>query len=102
MGEDYTYHKITLGDTMGILDSIIRRGVENYSQNEMVGLPVPRSIRTVDSIMLHPEKCFSKAVFAQKQSALNKQRAQELDRYPGLHRKIREVFQKPTRASMRP
>jgi phosphoenolpyruvate carboxykinase (ATP) len=93
VGEDYTYHKIALGDTMGILDSVIRGGVEDYMINELVGLPVPRSIRTVDSILLHPEKTFNHAVFTEKQSSLDKQRALELDKYPRLNKKIREVFQ---------
>ena len=95
VGDDYTYHKITLGDTMSILDSILRGGVREYMKDELVGLPVPRAIRMVDSILMHPERTFAKAVFAEKQAALNQQRAEELDKYPGLHKRVREVFQKP-------
>jgi hypothetical protein len=54
---------------------------------------VPRALRTVDSILVHPEKTFSKAIFAEKQAALNKQRADELDKYPRLDKQIRQVFQ---------
>jgi phosphoenolpyruvate carboxykinase (ATP) len=96
IGDGATYHDINLGDTMGILDSVIRKGFgeNDWIKDEKVGLPVPRAIRTVDSILVHPEKTFSKAVFAELQGSLDKQRAQELDKYPRLEKRIRQVFQK--------
>ena len=58
---------------------------------------VPRSIRAVDSILMRPEKLFSAADFDARQRALDRQRAEYMDNYPGLDPQIAAVFQ--TRAA---
>ncbi|MEW6752174.1 MAG: phosphoenolpyruvate carboxykinase (ATP) [Candidatus Latescibacterota bacterium] len=92
VGEGSNYHDISLQDTMGVLDSVLRGGLEDWIASEATGLTIPRSIRLVDSILLHPEKLFPAAEFAQKQEALRKQRIEVMDRYPDLHPDIRAVF----------
>ena len=59
---------------------------------------VPRSIRAVDSILMHPEKLFSAADFEARQQALDRQRAEYMDNYPGLDPQIKAVFQNKSMA----
>jgi phosphoenolpyruvate carboxykinase (ATP) len=94
VGEGERYRDIALADTMGILDSVLRGGLEDWTISEGTGLPVPRSVRLVDSILMHPAKLYLHADFEQKQKALDKERAEFIDRFPGLHKKIKAVFQK--------
>ena len=94
IGEGYAIHDISLGDTMGILDSVLRGGLEDWLPSEKTGLPVPRSVRLVDSILLHPERLYSRGEFERRQTALDRQRAEFMDRFPGLDPKIKAVFQK--------
>jgi phosphoenolpyruvate carboxykinase (ATP) len=94
VGEGEHFRDINLADTMGILDSVLRGGLEDWMLSEGTGLPVPRSVRSVDSILMHPAKLFLHADFEKKQKALDRQRAEFLDQYPGLHPKIKAVFQK--------
>ena len=94
VGEGPTMRDIRLGDTMGVLDSVLRGGLEDWSPSERTGLTVPRSVRLVDSILLHPERLFTRAEFERRQKTLNHQRAEFIDRYPKLNPKIKAVFQK--------
>jgi phosphoenolpyruvate carboxykinase (ATP) len=94
VGEGEHFRDINLADTMGILDSVLRGGLEDWMESEGTGLTVPRSVRAVDSILLHPAKLYLHAEFEKQQQALDKQRAEFLDRYPGLNPKIKAVFQK--------
>jgi phosphoenolpyruvate carboxykinase (ATP) len=84
---------IRLSDTMGILDSVIRGGLEDWTVSERTGLPVPRSIRLADSILVHPERLFAVADFEQRQRAMDRHRSEYVNRFPGLHPDIRGVFQ---------
>jgi phosphoenolpyruvate carboxykinase (ATP) len=93
VGEGTSYKDITLTDTMGILDSLFRGGAEEWHLSAQTGLLVPRSVRAVDSILMRPEKLFPAADFAARQRALDRQRAEYLDNYPGLDPRITEVFQ---------
>jgi phosphoenolpyruvate carboxykinase (ATP) len=93
IGEGVSYKDITLADTMGILDSLFRGGAEEWLPSPKTGLVVPRSVRVVDSILMRPEKLFAAADFAARQRALDRQRAEYLDNYPGLDPKIKAVFQ---------
>jgi len=93
IGERDRYHNISLQDTMGILDSILRCGLEDWVESKETGLIVPKSIRTVDSILMHPEKLYPSLEFKKIQEELNKQRAETLDKYPGLDKKVKVVFQ---------
>ena len=54
---------------------------------------IPRSIRAVDSILMRPEKLFLAADFEARQRALDRQRAEFMDNYPGLDPQIKAVFQ---------
>lgn len=94
VGEGHAMHDIGLGDTMGILDSVLRGGLEDWVLSDRTGLMVPRSVRLVDSILLHPERLYSHSQFETRQKALDRQRAEFADRFPGLNPKIRAVFQK--------
>ena len=93
VGEGASYKDITLADTMGILDSLFRGGAEEWVPSPKTGLVIPRSIRAVDSILMRPEKLFAAADFAARQRALDRQRAEYLENYPGLDAKIKAVFQ---------
>jgi phosphoenolpyruvate carboxykinase (ATP) len=85
---------IRLADTMGVLDSVLRGGLEDWSLSERTGLTVPRSVRAIDSILLHPERLYPGSGFEQRQRALDRQRAECIDRFPELHPQIKAVFQK--------
>jgi phosphoenolpyruvate carboxykinase (ATP) len=93
VGEGSTYKDITLGDTMGILDSLFRGGADEWHFSPKTGLIVPTSVRAVDSILMHPEKLFPAADFDARQQALDRQRAEYMDNYPGLDPQIAGVFQ---------
>jgi phosphoenolpyruvate carboxykinase (ATP) len=94
VGEGEHFRDINLADTMGILDSVLRGGLEDWMISEGTGLPVPRSVRAVDSILFHPAKLYLHHDFEEKQKSLVKYRAECIDKFPGLHPKIKAVFQK--------
>ncbi|MBU4070431.1 MAG: phosphoenolpyruvate carboxykinase (ATP) [Nanoarchaeota archaeon] len=88
-----TYQKITLDVTLGILDSVLRGGLENiWSKSKETGLLVPKAVRTVDNEYFHPEKAFPLEKFRRKQGILKKQREEIIESYIGLNKKVREVF----------
>ncbi len=93
VGEGDSYKDITLADTMGILDSLFRGGAEEWQLSQQTGLVIPRSIRAVDSILMRPEKLFPAADFEARQRALDRQRAEYMDNFPGLDPNIKAVFQ---------
>ena len=70
-----------------------RRGRRLASSRRKTGLVIPRSIRAVDSILMRPEKLFPAADFEARQRALDRQRAEYMDNYPGLDPQIKAVFQ---------
>ncbi len=79
---------------MGILDSLLRCGLEDWADSP-TGFQVPRAIRTVDDIFFHPEKLYSPKEFATQQGQLDHQRYEAVARLgPELHRNIRKVFPK--------
>jgi len=92
VGEGENYRNITLQDTMGILDSVLRGGLEDWSYSQATGLYVPASVRLVDSILMHPEKLYPSLEFKAKQNELNNKRAEIFNRYPELHNDIKKVF----------
>lgn len=92
VGEGETYRDIRLRDTMGVLDSILRGGLEDWVLSEKTGFVVPRSVRVVDSVLMHPEKLFPPAEFARRQEALDNQRAEFVRRFEGLKPEIQAVF----------
>lgn len=54
---------------------------------------MPKAIRTVDDIYLHPEKLYSTEEFKEKQKALDGSRREAVERIgPSLHPNIKDAF----------
>jgi len=93
VGEGNRFRDITLNDTMGVLDSLLRGGLEDWELNPSAGFEVPRAIRTVDPVLLHPEKLHSSTDFTKRQEELHKARTEAIESVgTGLHPEIRKVF----------
>jgi phosphoenolpyruvate carboxykinase (ATP) len=92
IGEGEHYKDIRLEFTMAILDSLLRGGFEDWIDSS-TGFKVPRAIRLVDDIYLHPEKLYSQVEFEEKQRELNKIRYEAVEKIgSSLHPDIRNVF----------
>jgi len=92
VGEGARYKEITLEHTMGILDSLLRWGLEDWIDSPS-GFKVPKSVRLVDDIYLHPEKLYSRAELEKKQKELNRVRQEAIEEIgDALHPDIRNVF----------
>ncbi|MFH1031401.1 MAG: phosphoenolpyruvate carboxykinase (ATP) [Chloroflexota bacterium] len=92
IGDGAQYKDIRLEFTMGILDSLLRQGLEDWVDSP-TGFKVPRAIRTVDDIFLHPEKLYSPDEFERQQKALNRIRYEAVEKIgSGLHPDIRKIF----------
>ncbi|WP_243359588.1 phosphoenolpyruvate carboxykinase [Fundidesulfovibrio terrae] len=94
VGEGEHFRKITLGDTVNILESILRGDLEDWEVNEAVGLAVPKAVSGVESILMHPEKLFPKGEFGKRQAALHETRLGILESFGGLDRAIVESIKK--------
>jgi len=95
IGEGEYYKDIRLEFTMAILDSLLRGGLEDWLDSP-TGFKVPRAVRYVDDIYLHPEKLYSTIEFEEKQRKLNKIRYKSVKELgDSLHLDIRKVFSKP-------
>ncbi len=94
VGEGEHFRDINLGDTMGILDSVLRGGLEDWMPSEGTSLLVPRAVRAVNSILFHPAKLYGMSEFEKRQKALDHQRAEIISSYPGLHPDIKAVFER--------
>lgn len=93
IGEGQHYRKITLEDTMGILDSLIRGGLEDWEESP-TGLMVPKAVRSVDDTCFHPEKLYSSTEFEAKQQGLNRIRREAIKKIGGeLFFDVEELFQ---------
>jgi phosphoenolpyruvate carboxykinase (ATP) len=94
VGEGEHYMDIRLEFTMGILDSLFRGGLEDWTDSP-TGFQVPRAIRVVDDIYVHPEKLYSQTEFEEKQMQLNRVRYEAVAKIDGnLHKNIRKAFNK--------
>ncbi|MBM4432691.1 MAG: phosphoenolpyruvate carboxykinase (ATP), partial [Chloroflexi bacterium] len=94
IGEGEVYKNIRLEITMGILDSLLRGGLEDWMDSP-TGFKVPAAIRVVDDIYVHPEKLYTHVGFEEKQRELNKIRYEAVEKIgSGLHPEIRKVFKK--------
>jgi phosphoenolpyruvate carboxykinase (ATP) len=92
VGEGARYKEITLEHTIGILDSLLRGGLEDWVDSP-TGFKVPKAIRMVDDIYLHPEKLYSREEFEEKQKELNKFRREAIQKInDALPPEIRNVF----------
>jgi len=90
IGQGDNYRDISLGDSVGILQSVLRGGLEDWIESSAGGY-VPRSVRDVDSSLLHPEKLFSSSQFEAYQKALNRKRTQILEQYK-LPNQVKDIF----------
>jgi len=94
VGEGETYKDIRLEFTMAILDSLLRGGLEDWVDSP-TGFQVPRAIRLVDDLYLHPEKLYSRDEFEEKQVEINRLRCEAVEKLgSGLYSDIRNVFSK--------
>jgi phosphoenolpyruvate carboxykinase (ATP) len=94
VGESYHFKDITVGHTMGILDSLLRGGLEDWVDSP-TGFQVPAAIRAVDDILVHPERLFTRAEFEEKQRQLHQLRMEAVAKIGGgLNPKVRAVFEK--------
>ncbi len=94
IGEGEHYRDIRLEFTMGILDSLLRGGLEDWKDSP-TGFQVPAAIRVVDDIYLHPEKLYSTADFEEKQKELDEIRYRAVAELGDkLNARIRNVFSK--------
>ncbi|MFH1382712.1 MAG: phosphoenolpyruvate carboxykinase (ATP) [Chloroflexota bacterium] len=94
VGEGEHYLDIKLEVTMGILDSLLRGGLEDWV-NSPTGFKVPRAIRVVDDVFMHPEKLYTKAEFEERQKVLNRVRYEAIEKIgSSLHPDIKKVFNK--------
>ncbi|UCE16690.1 MAG: phosphoenolpyruvate carboxykinase (ATP) [Candidatus Bathyarchaeota archaeon] len=92
VGEGARYKEIKLEHTMAILDSLSRGGLEDWIDSP-TGFKVPKAIRMVDDIYLHPEKLYSEAEFEEKQKELNRFRREAIREIgDALHPNIKNVF----------
>lgn len=92
VGEGMHYNDITVTHTLGILDSLLRGGLEDWVDSP-TGFQVPAAIRTVDDILVHPERLYSRSEFEAKQKELNRFRREAIEKIGGgLHPGIRNVF----------
>ncbi|NIU85620.1 MAG: hypothetical protein GWN64_19600 [Candidatus Thorarchaeota archaeon] len=92
VGEGARYKEITLEHTAGILDSLLRGGLEDWIDS-LTGFRVPKAIRTVDDIYLHPEKLYSREEFEERQKKLNRLRREAIEKIgDALHPNVRNVF----------
>jgi phosphoenolpyruvate carboxykinase (ATP) len=93
IGEGSRYKEIILTHTMGILDSLLRGGFETIWADSPTGFKVPKAIRTLDDIYMHPERLYSKSEFENKQKGLNNVRREAIMKIgKSLHRNIRNIF----------
>ena len=93
IGRGDTYRDIALGHTMSILNSLLRYGLEDWTDSS-TGFKVPRSVRDVDDVYFHPEKLYSRREFEEEQKKLNEIRRETIGHIEGLHPDIRGVFSK--------
>ena len=96
VGEGERYKDITLEHTIAILDSLLRGGLEDWVDSP-AGFKVPKAIRMVDDIYLHPEKLYTKVEFEERQREFNKLRYEAVEKLGSkLHAEIRGAFANPS------
>lgn len=95
IGEGARYRQVRLEYTMAILDSLLRGGLDNPEDwvDSPTGLKVPKAVRLLDDIYLHPEKLYSSSEFMKKQIELNVARRTEIERVGSrLNPEIKKCF----------
>ncbi len=95
IGEGEHFRDINVASTMGILDSLLRGGLEDWVDSP-VGFKVPAAIRAVDTILVHPERLYTKADFEARQETLARVRYDAIEAVGGaLNPRVRAVFSRP-------
>ncbi|MFH1650488.1 MAG: phosphoenolpyruvate carboxykinase (ATP) [Chloroflexota bacterium] len=90
----HNYKDVNVGHTMGILDSLLRGGLEDWVSSP-TGFQVPAAIRAVDDVYVHPERIYSREEFEARQKALSRIRYEAVAEVGSkLHPDIRKVFSK--------
>ena len=90
--EERHYIDIKLENTLAILDSLLRGGLEDWVDSP-TGFKIPRAVRYLDDIYLHPEKLFPQTEFEERQRALNKSRREVVEQLGNsLHPDIRNAL----------
>ncbi len=93
VGEGHLYKDIQIEHTLGILDSLLRGGLEDWVDSP-TGLRVPAAVRAVDDIYFHPERLYSASEFEEGQQKLRKFRRTAIEKVgDGLHPDIRHIFE---------
>ncbi|MFP3909768.1 MAG: phosphoenolpyruvate carboxykinase (ATP), partial [Archaeoglobaceae archaeon] len=93
IGEGYSYQDIKLEQTISILDSLLRGGLEEWIDSP-TGFKVPKAVRYVDDIFLHPEKLYSRSEFNEKNEEIKRIRQEAIKKLgDGLHPDIKRVFE---------
>jgi len=95
IGEGSHYKEIRLEYTLAILDSLFRGGLDDPGDwvDSPAGFKVPRAIRMVDEVYVHPERLYSKAEFEIRQKELNKSRQEAIEKIGrSLHPAVRKVL----------
>jgi len=95
IGEGSRFKDVKLEYTLAILDSLFRGGFDDPEDwvDSPTGFKVPRAIRLVDDIYVHPERLYSRAEFERKQRELNKIRQESIEKLGGkLHPNLKKVF----------
>jgi phosphoenolpyruvate carboxykinase (ATP) len=86
------YRDIKLEDTLAILDSLLRGGLENWIDSP-TGFKVPGAVRYLDNIYSHPEKLYTKSEFEEQQKALTRTRHEVVEQFGNaLHPNIRTAL----------
>ncbi len=92
VGEGYHFKDISVANTLNVLDSLLRGGLEDWIDSP-TGFKVPAAIRAVDDILVHPERLYAHSEFEEKQKELHRLRYEAVEKLSsGLHPKIQEVF----------
>jgi phosphoenolpyruvate carboxykinase (ATP) len=92
IGDSDHYQDIRLDITMGILDSLLRGGLEDWIDSP-TGFKIPRAVRSVDEFYMHPEKLFTWFEFEKGQRKINRMRHEALEKIgSSLNPVVRDVF----------
>jgi phosphoenolpyruvate carboxykinase (ATP) len=97
IGEGTRYRQIRLENTLSILDSLLRGGLDKEEDwaDSPTGFKVPAAIRLIDDIYWSPEKLYSGSEFRERQRELNNVRNEALERLGDrLPIEIRNCFRK--------
>lgn len=95
VGEGEHFKDISVSNTMGILDSLLRGGLEDWKESPS-GFQVPAAIRNVDDILVHPERLYTRSEFESRQAVLNRSRYEAIESAgDGLNSNVRAVFSNP-------